>query len=102
VILLAVFSLLVGAVLAQRFKIMVLLPATALVLMTAAGTGVLEADTFAWTLLIAAAGSASLQVGYVFGMGLGYVLAAPSAKSPQPLRASTSARTPAQTTPRSL
>lgn len=98
-ILLDIFCLLVGAVLAQRYKVMVLLPATALVLTAAVGTGLLQSYTVERTILIAAAGSASLQGGYLFGLGVRYLLEAPSRERQQKLRASTSARHPAPTTP---
>ena len=55
-ILLAVISLLVGAVLAQRFKVMVLVPATGFMLVAAMGTAFVQAHTAWWTILVAAAG----------------------------------------------
>ena len=91
-ILVAIPSFLVGAVLAQRFKVMILLPATALVLIAAAGTGLTQSYTIGWTMLIAGAGSASLQVGYQFGLGLRWLLESGSTESHEPARA-------AQTTP---
>lgn len=64
-ILLAVVSLLVGALLAQRFRVMVLIPATAIVLCIAFGTGVTHAHT-AWSMIsMVGAAAASMQVGYI-------------------------------------
>jgi hypothetical protein len=98
VISLGILSLLVGAVLAQRFKVMVLLPATVMVIMAAAGIGLTQ-SSIGSTMLIAAAGGLSMQVGYLFGIGLRYLLETRSTESPQPVRASASARHSAQTTP---
>jgi hypothetical protein len=97
-ILLAIPSLLVGAVLAQRFKVMILLPATAMVLVLAAGTGLIQSYTVGWTMVLAAAGGASMHVGYLFGLGLRCLLEVRSMESPQPARANASARHSAQTT----
>ena len=96
---LGILSLLVGAVLAQRFKVMVLLPATVMVIMAAAGIGLTQFCTIGSTMLIAAAGALSMHVGYLFGIGLRYLLETRSTESPQPVRASASARHSAQTTP---
>ena len=93
-LLLAIISLLTGAVLAQRFKIMVLVPATALVLATAAAAGLAQAHSAWWTILVAAMGSASIQVGYIVGLGMRYVLKAPLSDRPQSFRPSESARHP--------
>jgi hypothetical protein len=95
-ILLAVISLLVGAVLAQRFKVMVLVPATAFVLITAVGTGFVQIHAVSWTILTAAAGVASMQLGYVVGLGIRCILEAPSSEAPRSFRPSaSSARHPA-------
>ena len=95
-ILLAAISLLVGAVLAQRFKITVLVPATAFMLVAAVGTGFVQAHTAWWTILIAAAEVASLQVGYFIGLGIRCVLEAPLSETPRSFRPSaSSARHPA-------
>ena len=48
-LLLAMISLLVGAVLAQRFKIMILIPATGIMLVAAVGAGGAQAHTVWWT-----------------------------------------------------
>ena len=69
-LLLAMISLLVGAVLAQRFKIMILIPATGIMLVAAVGAGVAQAHTVWWTILMIAAAGASMQVGYIIGLGI--------------------------------
>ena len=74
-ILLAVVSVLVGALLAQRFTVMVLLPATAIVLVLAFGTGLTHAHT-AWSMVLTA-GTAiiGMQIGYLLKSSICYVLA---------------------------
>src|SRR5262249_2043195 len=84
--LLGIISLLIGAVLAQRFKIMVLVPATATVLIAAVVAGLAQAHTAWWVALAAALVASSMQVGYIVGLGVRYVLEAPLADRPQPFR----------------
>lgn len=75
-ILLSTVSLVVGALLGQRFRVWVLMPATAIVLATAIGAGVNQAYT-AWTIvLMAAAAAASMQIGYLVGLAIHHLLAA--------------------------
>jgi hypothetical protein len=94
---LAIISLLLGAVLAQRFRVFVLLPATSLVLAAAAGAGLAEGDTPWWILLMAIGGVASLQVGYFIGLGLRQAAEAPVSQTPGSFTPSTSsARNPAR------
>jgi hypothetical protein len=98
-ILLEIPCLLAGAVLAQRFKVMVLVPATVMALIAAAAVGLIQSYTIGATILMAAAGGASVHLGYLLGLGLRYLLEARSTESAQPVRASGSARNSAQTTP---
>ena len=86
-IMLSIISLLVGAVLAQRFKIMVLIPAAGIML----GAGAVFAYSGWWTILVIAAAGASMQVGYIIGLVIRRVLEAPG-ESVQPFRPNTSAR----------
>jgi hypothetical protein len=69
-----IFSFLVGAVLAQQFKVRVLLPAFALVMVLAMGAGITSVQTNWFIDLLAAA--ISLQIGYFFGIGFRHFLAA--------------------------
>jgi hypothetical protein len=76
---LSIVSLSVGALLARRFKIIVLVPATFAVLVIAIAAGVAQASS-AWFIVgMFAAASVSIQVGYFVGMlvqhGLGTLLA---------------------------
>ena len=71
-------SFLIGAALAQRFNVFVLIPAVAIVLTLAVGTGVSNAPT-AWSLVvITAAAATSMQIGYLIGLSIREVLAAAS------------------------
>ena len=80
-LLLAMISLLVGAVLAQRFKIMILIPAIGIMLVAAVGAGVTQAHIVWWTILMIAAAGASMQVGYVIGLGIRHILEAPTERA---------------------
>jgi hypothetical protein len=92
VLVLSTVSFLVGAALAQRFTIMVLLPAVATVLTLAVGIGVTNAYTF-WSVVVTAATAAtSMQIGYLIGMSIHGLLASASSR-PTP---STSGRHPAR------
>jgi hypothetical protein len=82
---LSINSLAVGALL-QRFKIIVLVPATLMVVVVAIGAGVVQTSGAWLTILTIAAASVSIQVGYFVGMliqhGLGALLATKSSPSP--------------------
>jgi len=92
VLVLSTVSFLVGAALAQRCTIMVLLPAVATVLTLGVGIGVMNAYPF-WSIVVTAATAAtSMQIGYLIGMSIHGLLAAASS-GPAP---STSARHPAR------
>jgi hypothetical protein len=91
VLVLSTVSFLVGAALAQRYTIMILLPAVAAVLTLAVGIGVTNASTF-WSIVVTAATAAtSMQIGYLIGMSIHGLLAAGSSSS-----APSSARHPAR------
>ena len=65
---LSIVSLSAGALLAQRFRIIVLVPATLAVLVIAIGAGVAQANS-AWLIVgMIAAASVSIQAGYFVGM----------------------------------
>jgi hypothetical protein len=73
---LPLISLLMGMVLGQRFKVLVLVPALAFVLVVAVGAGVARVQGLWPTALMAAGAVASLQIGYLGGTGLRHVIAA--------------------------
>ena len=86
---LSMISFLVGAVLGQRFKIVVLIPAFAIVLIFVVGTGVALAQTAWWIVLMAAAAVTCLQIGYLVGIGVHHVLAAALSRRSSPLTPTT-------------
>jgi hypothetical protein len=73
---LTMVSLLVGMVLGQRFKVLVLMPTIAMALVLAIGAGVARADAVWWIVLMAAATATSLQIGYLIGIGIRHILVA--------------------------
>ena len=81
VLVLSTVSFVVGAALAQRFKIMVLVPAVATVLTVAVGIGATNAYT-AWSIVVTAVIAAtSMQIGYLIGMSIHGLLAGASSRS---------------------
>jgi hypothetical protein len=71
---LAVASLLVGALLAQRFKVMAVIPATAILLGVVLGAGLTNAHTVWSMMLTVGTAIASMQIGYlVIGSGVRHV-----------------------------
>jgi hypothetical protein len=89
-ILLATVGLVVGALLAQRFRVMVLFPATAVVLLGGIATGVAQAHT-AWSfVLLAGTAVISMQIGYlVVGTAIRHVVAGALASRSSHLHAGT-------------
>jgi hypothetical protein len=68
--LLAIFMLLVGAVLGQRFTVLVVVPATLVTLGVAIGLGIARAQAPGTIALVTVAAVACLQVGYLLGLGI--------------------------------
>jgi hypothetical protein len=89
---LSVVSLSIGMLLAQRFKIIVLVPASFAALVIAIGAGVAQASS-AWLIVgMIAAASASMQAGYFVGMLIRHGLGALWASRSSPFSHTTSAR----------
>jgi hypothetical protein len=59
-----------GLLLAQRFKVLILPPATLLVVIMALAGGVASAATFWTNMLMAVMAAVNLQVGYLLGLGV--------------------------------
>ena len=98
-IMLSIVSLLVGAALGQRFRVLVLMPATAILLAFAVGIGVAHAYTVWSIILMVAVTTTSVQIGYVLGIGIRHAMAAVWSSGSSPLAAptpSTAARQPAR------
>jgi hypothetical protein len=91
-ILLSIVSLSVGALLAQRFSIIVLVPATLTVLVVAIGAGVAQASSGWLNVLTIAAASVSIQAGYFVGMLIQHGLSALLASGSSPFSHTTPAR----------
>jgi hypothetical protein len=72
----SMISFLFGAALGQRFKVLVLVPAMAIVIMIALGAGVMQAQSAWWIVLMAVSASTCLQFGYFAGIGVRQFLAA--------------------------
>jgi hypothetical protein len=89
---LSIVSLLVGALLARRFRIIVLVPATLTVLVIAIGAGVAQASSGWFVVGMIAAASVSIQAGYFLGMLIQYGLDALLASRSSLLSHTTSAR----------
>lgn len=76
----AILSLLCGMVLGQRFKMLILAPASFLALVLAVGAGIARAET-PWTIALAAAALITcLQSGYLLGLGIRHLLPLARAK----------------------
>jgi hypothetical protein len=88
----AIASTLIGAVLAQRFKIMILIPVMALVIGAVIATGFIEANSTWRILLTAGAACLSSQAGYVIGLAIRHFLEAPLDQRPATFRPDASAR----------
>ena len=68
-----VLTLLIGMVLGQRFKVVVLMPTIALVLAVTICVGIARADAPFYVAVLTAAAIAAVQVGYVAGIGIRYL-----------------------------
>jgi hypothetical protein len=68
--LLAIFTFLVGAALGQRFTVLVLVPAILITLGVAIALGIARAQVPGTIVLVTIGAVASLQVGYLFGLGI--------------------------------
>jgi hypothetical protein len=91
---LSIVSVTAGALLARRFKIIVLVPATLVVALLAVGAGLAQTRGVWSILLMIAAASVGLQTGYFAGMLIQYGLGFRLARGPSPFSHSTSARDP--------
>jgi hypothetical protein len=71
----ALISFLAGMVLGQRFKVLILVPACALIATVALADGFVRTEVFWQMALMAIAGLVSLQMGYFIGLGVRHILA---------------------------
>ncbi|MGY4434469.1 hypothetical protein ACVWWO_006946 [Bradyrhizobium sp. F1.13.1] len=73
---LLIFCFLVGAVLGQRFRVLVLLPVTFFLVLTVLPVGLMTSLGFLESLKGAVFGAIALQGGYLFGSAARFALAA--------------------------
>ena len=83
---LSTVSLVAGCLLAQRFKIIVLVPATFVVVVIAVAVGIAQSSGVWSTILMMATTSVELQIGYFLGMFIQYGLGALLARRSTVLR----------------
>jgi hypothetical protein len=90
---LSMINFLFGAALGQRFNVVVLIPAMAIVLVLSVGAGVTHAQSVWSIVLMAATAAVCLQFGYFTGIGVRHLLLAARQRGSSPL-------TPAETSVR--
>ena len=88
----SMISFLFGAALGQRFNVVVLMPAMAIVLVLSVGAGLSHAQSAWWIILMVGTAAICLQFGYFAGIGIRHFLAASSSRGTSSLPAETSAR----------
>jgi membrane protein DedA with SNARE-associated domain len=96
---LSIVSLLAGALLAHRFKVIALVPATIVVAVVAVGAGLAQTKGVWSILLMIAIASVGMQVGYFVGMMIQHGLGALLERKSSPFADTTSARNPARYRP---
>ena len=88
----SMISFLFGAALGQRFNVVVLLPAMAIVLVLSVAAGVTSAQTAGWIVTMAAMAALCLQFGYFAGIGVRHFLVATPSQGSSLAGAETPAR----------
>jgi hypothetical protein len=68
--LLAIFMFLVGAALGQRFTVLILIPTILVTLGVSVGLGIVHAQAPGTIALVTIATIASLEIGYLLGLGI--------------------------------
>jgi hypothetical protein len=71
---LMLICLLLGAVLGQRFRVLVMIPGMAVVLPLIAAAGVMRADPYGQIAIALMVAAVSLQLGYLAGIALRHLL----------------------------
>jgi hypothetical protein len=90
-VMIALCSSLIGAVVGTRFKVQVLFPAAVLGIVTVAAAAAYTGSTISWAILAAIVCVTSLQLGYLAGLFTRFCMAASRTASHRSLR-STAAR----------
>jgi hypothetical protein len=91
----SMISFLFGAALGQRFNVVVLIPAMAIVLVLAVGAGATHAQTNWWIVVMAATASVCLQCGYFTGIGIRHFLVGTQSRESSHLAAADTSARPA-------
>jgi hypothetical protein len=81
---LAICCTLIGAALGLRFKVLILVPTTAISLALIAAIALFTGAGLGWALMSAVLGTVSLQFGYVGGLITSTVIAATDLRAPNP------------------
>jgi hypothetical protein len=76
VVLLSIVCILIGALLGLRFRVQVLVPASAICIFLVSLVGQCSGAGAAWTLIVAVIASALLQIGYLGGVAMSFFFAA--------------------------
>ena len=73
---LLIFCIIVGAMLGMRFKVLILVPATAVILLFAAGVSLTAGAGLIWAMIDVGMAATALQVGYLGGAATGLLVTA--------------------------
>jgi hypothetical protein len=71
-VLLSIICILIGALLGLRFRVLVLVPATAICIFLVLLVGLSSGAGAAWTVIVAVIASALLQIGYLGGVAISF------------------------------
>lgn len=71
-VLLSIVCLLIGALLGLRFRVLVLVPATAICIFLVLLVGLSSGASLAWTVIVTLIASALLQIGYLGGVATSF------------------------------
>lgn len=74
-VLLSIVCILIGALLGLRFRVLVLVPATAICIFLVLLVGLSSGAGAAWTAIVAVIAAALLQVGYLGGVAMSFFVA---------------------------
>jgi hypothetical protein len=79
IMIVAITCLLIGLVLGQGFKALVLMPATALLLVLVAAGGLVVGDSLGGAVILALGAGVALQIGYCVGLVVRHLLTSSAA-----------------------
>ena len=88
----SMLCLLLGAMLGQRFTVLVLVPAMAIVMILSVGAGSVHPESAWWIVKMAGAAAICLQCGYFAGIMMRHFLAEAPSEQPSSLAGTENAR----------